>query len=209
MIKELISIANLLDKKGFLREADELDLIINKLARTDEDLEFRDNKVPKHEGFIWPWDIWNNLSPAIRESVYDDLNSFGMIPILGMGSNSAEFLLKLFEGKYEESANSALIIILQFYLSSLPGKGIKIDLYKKTSMIKDIANYIRRILPLIATEISQDLIINGLAKFLKIVIEEFKKFKTESLKQVGDKLEVIVATLISELENPVKIQKAL
>lgn len=140
MIKELISIANLLDKKGFLREADELDLIINKLARTDEDLEFRDNKVPKHEGFIWPWDIWNSLSPAIRNDMHETLSNLALIPLLGMGPASADFLLNIFEGEYKEAAIKAIFIILQISMAKYFGKPV-INLFKRGSEVKQVCYF--------------------------------------------------------------------
>jgi len=199
MIKDLINIANLLDKKGFLKEADELDLIINKLAKTDEDLEFRDNKVPKHEGFIWPWDIWNSLSPAIRNDMHETLSNLALIPLLGVGAASADFLLNVFEGRYKEAAIQAIFILLQIFLASYFGRP-QINLFKKGESIRQAcyftAKYIR---DYNIKDFSIDAILSLCEGSVNKVCDVLLNSKSIELNNVGIEISNLNQEIISEI----------
>jgi len=114
-MKELIKIANKLDDKGLIKEADLLDAIIFKLARSDIELSGKyEYKIPKNfSESRWPWETWNSLSEVARNDVYDTLNLLSWIPALGVAPQSTKFVLECFEGKWKEASVTFVFIIIQ------------------------------------------------------------------------------------------------
>lgn len=99
MIENLIKVANSLDSKGLVKEADALDRIIYKLAVTDVELEEKRDwaarpKIPAVSGytaakataptgadFEWPWEVWNNLPERVRADFYDAMDDFSSVDV--------------------------------------------------------------------------------------------------------------------------------
>lgn len=121
-MRELIRIANSLDNKGLIKEADLLDSIILKLsALTDIELggEYDEKRIPKNfSESRWPWEVWNTLSEAARNDVYHTLNLLSWIPGIGIGPQSTKFILECFQGKWKEASASFIFIIIQPLLSA-------------------------------------------------------------------------------------------
>jgi hypothetical protein len=116
-VKELIKIANNLDKKGLTKEADLLDAIIFKLsALTDIELSGRheESRIPKNfSKSRWPWEAWNALSEVARNDVYHTLNLLSWIPVLGVAPQTTKFILECFEGRWKEASVTFIFIIIQ------------------------------------------------------------------------------------------------
>ena len=112
MIKDLIKVANSLDSKGLVKEADALDRIIYKLAVTDVELEGKRDwaarpktpvvsrpatanaPAPTGAGFELPWEVWNNLPEKVRTDFYKDMEDFSTIDVQ-IGSETYRFSIPI------------------------------------------------------------------------------------------------------------------
>ncbi len=173
MINDLIKVANSLDLLGLNKEADKIDLIIQKIAKSDQEYQVEKGVSQKHPtslphiNFEWPWETWNKLPAASREDVYDVLDTLSWIPILGLGSLSAEFTLRIFAKEWDKAAMSLLFIIINF-----------VFVYRATPKINLLKNTGK-----ITTDIWKTILTNTNTK--SIVLDELTNVAQETLESIA------------------------
>lgn len=180
MIKDLVILANSLDKKGLTKEADLLDSIILKIAKDPaSEMEAKQELalIPSsyNRSFDWPWETWRKLSDPAKEDFYDTISILEWIPILGVGAASAKFTLLCFEGKWSEAANALVFVILSIFMQKYFVKTI--SLIKSTP----VAGY-KEILRLIASDLTKrnmaiDACLNTVNTMIDKIINIFSKSK--------------------------------
>jgi len=64
----------------------------------------------------WPWEVWNNLPEKSRDEIKSFLDTISWIPVIGVGGDSAKFILSIYEEDYFGAARSLLMLILNFVI---------------------------------------------------------------------------------------------
>jgi hypothetical protein len=97
-------------------------------------------KALHKEAFEWPWDAWNKLPEKPKQEVVDFLDKISFIPVIGVGGDSAKFILSLYSGKYSEAARSLAMVVISFVLQyKMVGKILTLQ-KASGSLIKDFFN---------------------------------------------------------------------
>jgi len=191
ILLDLISIANILDEKKLFKEADILDNIIKKSFK-DSNLEYKYEDVNKINipnqkiNFDWPWNEWNSLSEGIKDDFYNTLDKLGWVPILGAGAQSAKFVLKCFEKKWNEAAISLVFILFQFFIAFKLASKAPAAISSAAAASPSFSNY-KVIMQNLGKEIAKDMsfksritdiIINGTNEIIENVAKSFSESKS-------------------------------
>jgi hypothetical protein len=70
----------------------------------------------RKEAIEWPWETWNNLPEKPKSELMDFLDTFSWLPVIGVGGDSAKFVLYLFSEDYVNAARSLIMIVINFVL---------------------------------------------------------------------------------------------